>query len=107
MTQPPQYITSRDNPTLKLVKRLAQDNTAYRKEGKLWIEGEHLCSAALARGVKPLSRRPYSSAYFCSRKLAMTTTSSCHHREVHDPLSPARVRKSVNRSPGAWVVCRC
>jgi RNA methyltransferase, TrmH family len=50
----PQFITSRDNPTLKLVKRLAQDNTAYRKEGKLWIEGEHLCSAALARGVKPL-----------------------------------------------------
>lgn len=54
MTQPPQLITSRDNPTLKLVKRLAQDNTAYRKEGKLWIEGEHLCAAALARGIKPL-----------------------------------------------------
>lgn len=50
----PLSITSRDNPTLKLIKKLVQDNTAYRKEGKLWIEGEHLCSAALARGVQPL-----------------------------------------------------
>lgn len=54
MTEFPQIITSRDNPALKLIKRLAQDNTAYRKEGKLWIEGEHLCSAALHRGVLPL-----------------------------------------------------
>ena len=76
----PQLITSRDNPTLKLVKRLAQDNTAYRKEGKLWIEGEHLCSAALARGVKPLltlstdsywPRAPVAFVQACERHIVV------------------------------------
>lgn len=46
-------ITSRDNPLLKELRRLSQDTTAYRKLGKVWIEGDHLCGAALARGVKP------------------------------------------------------
>jgi TrmH family RNA methyltransferase len=46
-------ITSRDNPLLKELRRLSQDTTAYRKLGKAWLEGDHLCGAALARGVKP------------------------------------------------------
>jgi RNA methyltransferase, TrmH family len=83
MTQPPQLITSRDNPTLKLIKRLAQDNTAYRKEGKLWIEGEHLCSAALARGVQPLlavcgeafwPQAPVAFVQACERNIVVPDT---------------------------------
>jgi len=46
-------ITSRDNPLLKELRRIAQDNTAYRKAGRFWIEGDHLCSAALQRGKRP------------------------------------------------------
>lgn len=46
-------ITSRDNPLLKELRRLSQDSTAYRKLGQVWLEGDHLCRAALARGVKP------------------------------------------------------
>ncbi len=46
-------IASGDNPQFKALRRLAQDNTAYRKAGRVWIEGDHLCRAALARGVKP------------------------------------------------------
>ena len=46
-------ITSRDNPLLKELRRVAQDNTAYRKAGRFWVEGDHLCSAALQRGLKP------------------------------------------------------
>lgn len=46
-------ITSRDNPLLKELRRLSQDSTAYRKLGKVWLEGDHLCRAALARGVQP------------------------------------------------------
>ncbi len=46
-------ITSHDNPLLKELRKIAQDNTAYRKAGRFWIEGDHLCSAALLRGVKP------------------------------------------------------
>jgi TrmH family RNA methyltransferase len=52
MTEPI-HITSRDNPLLKELRKVAQDNTAYRKAERFWVEGDHLCSAALARGVKP------------------------------------------------------
>ena len=47
-------ITSRDNPQVKAWRRLAQDTTAYRKAGQFWLEGDHLCRAAVDRGVKPL-----------------------------------------------------
>jgi RNA methyltransferase, TrmH family len=46
-------ITSRDNPQVKAWRRLAQENTAYRKAGQFWLEGDHLCRAALERGVRP------------------------------------------------------
>jgi TrmH family RNA methyltransferase len=50
----PQHITSRDNPWLKRLRALAQDNTAYRAQRQLWLEGDHLCRAYLARGGQPL-----------------------------------------------------
>ncbi|OYU32103.1 MAG: rRNA methyltransferase [Comamonadaceae bacterium PBBC2] len=46
-------ITSRDNPQVKAIRRLAQDSTAYRKAGQFWLEGDHLCKAAVERGVRP------------------------------------------------------
>ena len=46
----PQAIQSRDNPLLVKLRRLAQDGTAYRKLGQVWLEGEHLCGALVARG---------------------------------------------------------
>ncbi len=49
----PVFVTSRDNPLLKELRRLAQHNTAYRKAGRFWIEGDHLCRAALQRGLQP------------------------------------------------------
>lgn len=48
-----QTISSRDNPFLKDLRRLSQDSTAYRKQGRFWVEGDHLCRAALVRGVQP------------------------------------------------------
>jgi RNA methyltransferase, TrmH family len=50
----PLRITSRDNPLLKDLRKLAQDPAAYRKLGRVWLEGDHLCGAALARGVRPV-----------------------------------------------------
>jgi len=47
------HISSRDNALLKELRRLTQDATAYRKQGRVWLEGDHLCRAALARGLKP------------------------------------------------------
>lgn len=46
-------ISSRDNPLLKELRKLAQDSTAYRKAGRFWVEGDHLCRAALARDWRP------------------------------------------------------
>ena len=43
-------ITSRDNPLLVRLRKLAADPSAYRKLGDVWIEGDHLCSAYLQRG---------------------------------------------------------
>ncbi len=53
MTSGPQLIHSRDNALYKDLRRLAQDGTAYRKQGRIWLEGDHLCRAALARGWQP------------------------------------------------------
>lgn len=46
-------IQSRDNSFVKELRRLSQDSTAYRKQGRVWLEGDHLCRAALARGLRP------------------------------------------------------
>ncbi len=49
----PLFISSRDNPLVKELRKLAQDGAAYRKTGRVWVEGEHLCEAALAKGWQP------------------------------------------------------
>ena len=46
-------IQSRDNSFVKELRKLSQDSTAYRKQGRVWLEGDHLCRAALARGLRP------------------------------------------------------
>ena len=52
--QKPVFIQSRDNAFVKDLRRLAEDGSAYRKQGRVWIEGDHLCRAALSRGRKPM-----------------------------------------------------
>lgn len=61
----PQFITSRDNALLKDLRRLAQDSTAYRKQQQVWLEGDHLSRAALARGVQP-ELAVFSQSYWTS-----------------------------------------
>ncbi len=70
MTQP-RSIASRDNPLLKELRKLNADNTAYRKAGRFWIEGEHLCSAALLRGLVP-EVAVFSDAYWPAAPLQTT-----------------------------------
>lgn len=56
MTQPeqePEVIRSAANAQLKDLRRLAQDSGAWRKQGQVWLEGDHLCRAASERGVQP------------------------------------------------------
>ncbi|MDR0275387.1 MAG: RNA methyltransferase [Burkholderiaceae bacterium] len=52
-TANPQFIASRDNPLFKDLRRLAQGAGVYRGQGRVWVEGEHLCRAALAHGLRP------------------------------------------------------
>ena len=54
MTTVPERITSANNPLIKELRRLSTDNTAYRKQGRVWLEGDHLCRAALLRGFRPV-----------------------------------------------------
>jgi RNA methyltransferase, TrmH family len=59
----PTHLHSRDNPLLKDLRKLAQDSTAYRKQGRVWLEGDHLCRAALQRGLKP-SHAVFQASYW-------------------------------------------
>jgi TrmH family RNA methyltransferase len=54
MTPPAKAITSRDNPLLVRLRKLASDPAAYRKLDEVWIEGEHLCSSYAQRGKAAL-----------------------------------------------------
>jgi RNA methyltransferase, TrmH family len=44
------HISSKSNPWFKKIKELASANKAYREHRQIWLEGEHLCRAAIARG---------------------------------------------------------
>lgn len=49
----PVLINSRDNAFVKDLKKLAHGNTDYRKQQRIWVEGDHLVRAAVARGAHP------------------------------------------------------
>ncbi len=48
----PVFITAATNPLFKALTRLVQHPGDYRKQGQIWLEGDHLCRAALARGLR-------------------------------------------------------
>ncbi len=52
MTAAPELIHARDNPQLARVRRLLRDAQAYRRVGQVWLEGDHLLRAAVARGLR-------------------------------------------------------
>lgn len=63
----PVFVTSRDNALLKELRRLAHENSAYRKAGRFWIEGDHLCRAALQRGLQP-AVAVYTESFWATAK---------------------------------------
>lgn len=54
MAAEPLHISSRGNPLLVRLRKLAADPSAYRKHGVVLLEGDHLCAAWLARGDGPV-----------------------------------------------------
>lgn len=93
----PVPITSRDNPLLKELRKVAQDNTAYRKAGRFWVEGDHLCSAALVRGLRPavavFSERfwPQAPAEYAQAAIKSIVIPDALFREFSGLESPAAV----------------
>lgn len=69
-------ITSRGNPLLKRLRQLLTHPAAYRSEGEICIEGEHLCAAYRARGGRP--------------RIAVFAESAWQHRPLRDLASGAQ-----------------
>lgn len=93
----PVFITSRDNALLKELRKLSSDNTAYRKTGRFWIEGDHLCSAVLQRGVKPAvmvvseSFLPLAPVEYAQEAIKLIVISDVLFKELSGLESPAKV----------------
>jgi len=47
-------VGSRHNDLFKDLRRLLSEPAGYRKLGRVWLEGDHLCRALLERGRMPL-----------------------------------------------------
>jgi RNA methyltransferase, TrmH family len=101
----PTVITSRDNPLLKELRKLSTDNTAYRKVGRFWAEGDHLCSAALERGVRPSvavfseSFWPLAPVSYAQAATKIIVVPDVLFREISGLESPARVGFVVDLPP--------
>ena len=90
-------IHSRDNAFVKDLRRLAQDSTAYRKQGRVWLEGDHLCSAALQRGVRPVvavfseSFWPLAPAAYAQAAMKLVVIADALFADISGLESPAPV----------------
>jgi TrmH family RNA methyltransferase len=110
-------------PLLKDLRGWRRTATAYRKQGRVWLEGDHLCRAALARGLRP------AQALFCESVWASARVEYAQHAiksiVIADALwagisaleSPARMGfvldlpapaalEPLMRPPWSWTGCR-
>jgi TrmH family RNA methyltransferase len=79
------HIASRANPFVKTLKKLAHEGTAYRKEGLVWLEGDHLCRAALARGLTP-QMAVFSESYWTQAPAEWTAAAAVKTLVIADAL---------------------
>ncbi len=90
-------IHSRDNTFVKDLRRLAQDSTAYRKQGRVWLEGDHLCRAAVARGLRASvavfseSFWPQVQADYCLSAIKIVVLADALFSDISGLESPARM----------------
>nr|WP_315473258.1 RNA methyltransferase [uncultured Rhodoferax sp.] len=93
----PVFVTSRENTLLKELRKLSTDNTAYRKAGRFWVEGDHLCSAVLHRGLKPSvlvvseSFWPLAPVEYAQAAIKIIVIPDALFRELSGLESPAKV----------------
>lgn len=91
------HISSRDNTLVKDLKRLAHGSTDYRKQQRVWAEGDHLVRAALGRGVRPAmgvfaaSYWPVAAAAYTGAALKNIVISDALFDTISTLESPARM----------------
>jgi TrmH family RNA methyltransferase len=99
---PVQTIRSRSNPLLVQLRQLIQDPGGYRKVGQLWLEGDHLCRAAQARGFVP------QQVIFDERALGEPALQVLAHAAARVVVLPSALFASVStlESPAGvgWLV---
>ncbi len=81
----PKLITSRDNPLLVKLRRLAQDGSAYRRVGLVWVEGDHLCRALAQRGGRA-AQAVFSEAAWRENSLRELARAADQTVLLSDPL---------------------
>jgi TrmH family RNA methyltransferase len=92
-----QFLTSRDNALLKDLRRLANEPTAYRKQGRYWVEGDHLCRAALTRGVRPAvavfseTYWPLAPVQYVKNAIKIVVISDAFFQEISGLESPSNM----------------
>ena len=98
MSAPPvTHVSSRDNPVFKALRSLAHGNTGYRKQGRIWAEGEHLSLAALNRGMRPVmgifseSFWPLAQALYAQSATVNIVLQDALFDAVSSLASPARM----------------
>lgn len=82
------FVSSRDNPLVQRVRKLAQDPGAYRKLGEVWLEGEHLCQAAVSRG-RPVAQAVIAEAAWAQPVLSRLAQHARRVAVVSDGLFKA------------------
>ena len=103
---PVTHVTSRDNPLVKELRKLSQESTAYRKHGRVWLEGDHLCRAALARGLKPVlavfseSYWPLAQAECAQAAIKNIVIADALLPEISALESPAQMGFVIELPPG-------
>ncbi|HMO48337.1 MAG TPA: RNA methyltransferase [Rubrivivax sp.] len=109
MTSQPITIRARDNPSLAMVRRALRDPGAYRREGALlWLEGEHLLAACVARGW-PLQQVLIAESAWPQPRLQQLARharrvlllSDALHRELSSLPSPAPIGALIERPSAA------
>lgn len=102
-------ISSRDNAWVKDLKRLAHGNTDYRKQQRIWAEGDHLVRAAMGRGVRPAigvfaeSYWPLAAAEYACTARKNIVISDTLFDDVSTLDSPARMGFVFDLAPAPAV----
>lgn len=103
----PLAIRSRDNPSLAMVRRALRDPGAYRRDGALlWLEGDHLLRACVARGW-PLQQVLVAESAWARADLQALAQQARRvlllpdalHKELSALESPAAIGALIERPP--------